>query len=266
MVVAGDRVHPATRELPLESTVNDVWYRWTTRPTGTVHTVARYRAPGAAAGDGTTTGGTDWPISWCRDYQGGRSFYTGLGRTAAAYGQQNLRKHLLGAIQWSAGLVRGGCKATILSNYSTDRVVNAASGNLNNTGESHGVAPASNGWVFYIGRADCRTDAERGAMIGQASSPKILDFANRNVGVGCGTIHILDPKAANGTVNSGVTKAGVHPGLRRPWVRRRGQRQDRDRSARHRAVARLRHHGPHLPAVLPDVQPGQPGPAGPGRR
>ncbi len=47
VVVAGDRVHPATRELPLESTVNDVWYRWTTRPTGTVHTVARYRAPGA---------------------------------------------------------------------------------------------------------------------------------------------------------------------------------------------------------------------------
>ena len=82
---------------------------------------------GAAAGDGTTTGGTDWPISWCRDYQGGRSFYTGMGRTAAAYGQADLKKHLLGAIQWSAGLVRGGCKATIMSNYSTERIVNAAS-------------------------------------------------------------------------------------------------------------------------------------------
>ena len=43
--------------------------RGPTRPTGTVHTVARYRAPGAPAGDGTTTGGTDSPISWCRDYQ-----------------------------------------------------------------------------------------------------------------------------------------------------------------------------------------------------
>ena len=49
------------------------------------------------------------------------------------YGQANFRKHLLGAIQWSAGLVRGGCKATILSNYSTERVVNAASGDLANT-------------------------------------------------------------------------------------------------------------------------------------
>ncbi|RKQ93231.1 sugar phosphate isomerase/epimerase [Solirubrobacter pauli] len=211
VLVAGDRAHPSTRDLPLESTVSDIWYRWTTRPTGQVHTVARYRAPGAAAGDGTTTGGTDWPISWCRDYQGGRSFYTGLGRTAAAYGQDNLKKHLLGAIEWAGGLVRGGCKATILSNYTTQRVVDATSGNLNNTGESHGVAPASNGWVFYIGRADCRTDAERGAMIGQASSPRITDFANRNVGVGCGTVHIFDPKAATGSVNSGITKAGVIP-------------------------------------------------------
>ena len=120
-------MHPSTRGLPLEWTRNDIYYRWTPRPTGTVHTVARYRAPGAAAGDGTTTGGTDWPISWCRDYQGGRSFYTGMGRTAAGYGQADLKKHLLGAIQWSAGLVRGGCKATILSNYSTERVVSAAS-------------------------------------------------------------------------------------------------------------------------------------------
>ena len=65
-------------------TRSDVWYQWTTRPTGTVHTVARYRAPDAAAGDGTDVGDTDTPISWCRDYRGGRSFYTGMGRTAAS--------------------------------------------------------------------------------------------------------------------------------------------------------------------------------------
>src|SRR4051812_21360941 len=211
VVVFGDRVHPATKDLPLEWTRNDIWYRWNPRPTGNVHTVARYRAPGAAAGDGTATGGTDWPISWCRDYQGGRSFYTGMGRTAAAYGEADFRKHLLGALQWAAGLVRGGCKATIMSKYWTERIVSAASGDLTSSGESHGVSLANNGWAIYIGRADCRTDAERGKMIGQASTPRILDFANRNVGVGCGTIHIYDPKADNGTVNSGVTQAAVLP-------------------------------------------------------
>ena len=95
-VVAGDRVHPATRDLPLELNRTDVWYRWQTRPTGTVHTVARWHGLDAPAGDGTTTGGTDHPISWCRDVRGGRSFYTGMGRTAGSYSEQQLRGHLLG--------------------------------------------------------------------------------------------------------------------------------------------------------------------------
>ena len=116
-------MHPATEDLPLEWTRSDVWYEWQTRPTGQVHTVARYRAPDAPAGDGTATGGTDWPISWCRDFQGGRSFYTGMGRTAGSFGEANFRTHLLGAIQWSAGMIRAGCKATIASNYSGARLV-----------------------------------------------------------------------------------------------------------------------------------------------
>ena len=89
-VVPGDRVHPSTRDLPLLWNRTDLWYTWGTRPTGTVHTVARYHAPNAAAGDGTTVGGTDHPISWCRDYRGGRSFYTGMGRTEAAYAEDEL--------------------------------------------------------------------------------------------------------------------------------------------------------------------------------
>ena len=59
----------------------------------------------------------------------------------------------------------------IAANYRGERLVDGTSGNLTHTGESHGVSLASNGWAIYIGRADFRTDAERGAMIGQASSP-----------------------------------------------------------------------------------------------
>ena len=211
VVAVGDRVHPATRDLPLEWTREDVWYQWESRPTGQVHTVARYRAPGAPAGDGTNTGGTDWPISWCRDFQGGRSFYTGMGRTAGSFGEADFRTHLLGAIQWSAGMVRAGCKATIAANYEGERLVDGSTGDLTHTGESHGVAPAPNGWVFYIGRGDCRTDAQRGQMIGTGPTPRILDFANRNVGVGCGNVHIWDPAESDGSVNSGVTLAAILP-------------------------------------------------------
>jgi glucose/arabinose dehydrogenase/type 1 glutamine amidotransferase len=210
-VAVGDRVHPSTRDLPLTLNRSDSWYRWETRPTGTVHTVARYHAVDAPAGDGTDVGGTDQPISWCRDLQNGRSFYTGMGRTAGSYGEENFRKHLGGALQWAAGLVRGGCKATINANYRAERIVNgnATSTGLLTSGESHGLATAPNGWVMYIGRGDCRTDQERGALLGLPSLGRILDHSNPNVGIGCGSIHVWDPAQANGTVNSGITRAAT---------------------------------------------------------
>ncbi|HEY6891488.1 MAG TPA: ThuA domain-containing protein, partial [Solirubrobacter sp.] len=211
LVVPGDRVHPATRDLPLLWTRSDVWYQWSSRVTGNVHVVARYRAPGAPAGDATKdTGDNDTAISWCRDYRGGRSFYTGMGRTAAAYGEADFKKHLLGALQWTSGLTRGNCKATIYANYKGTKIMSAgpASTGLTTSGESHGIATASNGWMLYIGRGDCRTDAERGALLNVAPFGRILDHANPNVGIGCGSVHIYDPSAANGTENSGITLAG----------------------------------------------------------
>ncbi len=206
----GDRVHPSTRDLPLELNRTDIWYRWQTRPTGTVHTVARWRTLADPPGDGTSTGGTDHPISWCRDIRGGRSFFTGMGRTADSYTEQ-LKTHLLGAIQWATGLLRGNCKATINANYRGTRVVSGGEveTGLATSGESHGITIAPNGWVIYIGRGDCRTDAERGALLGLPSLGRILDHSNENVGIGCGNVHVWDPAVYDGTLNSGVTRAGV---------------------------------------------------------
>ena len=211
IVAVGDRVHPSTEDLPLEWARSDIWYQWQTRPTGQVHTVARYRAPNAPAGDGTNVGGTDHPISWCRDYEGGRSFYTGMGRTAESYADANFREHLLGAIQWSAGLLRGNCKATINANYESTRLTEAGptSTGLATSGESHGLVVAPNGWVIYIGRADCRTDAERGNVFQSNPIGRVLDYASENAGMGCGSVHVWDPAQHNGEVNSGVTRAGV---------------------------------------------------------
>ena len=166
-LVAGDRVHPSTRALPLELNRTDVWYRWQTRPTGTVHTVARWRALADPAGDGTSTGGTDHPISWCRDVRGGRSFFTGMGRTADGYSDAALPHPPAGRDPVGDRLVRSNCKATINANY---RALAWSRGGpvdtgLATSGESHGLTIAPNGWVIYIGRGDCRTDAERGALV-----------------------------------------------------------------------------------------------------
>ena len=42
------------------------------------------------------TNGENHPIAWYHDFDGGRSFYTGLGHTIEAYSDADFRQHLLG--------------------------------------------------------------------------------------------------------------------------------------------------------------------------
>jgi cytochrome c len=59
--------------------------------------------------DGNTTD-DDHPISWCQRYDGGRSWYTGMGHTAASFGDEDYLQHLLGGIEVSAGFAQSeGC-------------------------------------------------------------------------------------------------------------------------------------------------------------
>ena len=180
-----DRQHPATRDLPLTWEHSDRWTNWETNPIGTVHTVAQVGENSYDAGEGN---GPFHPISWCRDYDGGRSFYTGMGAVQAAYDDDDFRSHLLGALQWTAGLVRADCQATIADNYTTERLTVANQpGQLDQIGESHGVHAAPDGTVFYVGKAAC------------ASGP-IPDWEDPDVGLGCGTIHQWDPDTGEVTL------------------------------------------------------------------
>jgi type 1 glutamine amidotransferase len=205
-----DRVNPATRNDPLVASQTSKWYSWATNPTGTVHTVARVRFNTIPGGSSVTndaiarfTGMTatlqpqlERPAAWCRDVQQGRSFYTMLGGTEASYANADLQKHLLGAIQWASGMVRGNCKATITSNYQTTRITppNPAGQNSNFTGELTNSAIADDGRVFYTGRAVC--------YAGQVQNN---NWSQANVALGCGTIHVYDPNVA-GTDNQNPAK------------------------------------------------------------
>ena len=175
-----DRQHPANDGLPLSTTRADQWLNWATNPIGQVHTVAQVDESTYEPGRGAN--GAYHPISWCRDYDGGRSFYTGMGATADGYGNGDFRDHLLGAIQWTTGMVRGDCQATIASNYRIERLVTQgpAPFDLNDIGEIHGLDVAADGSVFYIGKSAC-------------PSGPIASWDNPNVGLGCGTVHRWDP-------------------------------------------------------------------------
>jgi glucose/arabinose dehydrogenase/type 1 glutamine amidotransferase len=174
-----DRQHPATRSLPLNVTRSDRWYNWAPNPIGTVHTVAQVEERHYNPGPGFN--GPFHPVSWCRDYDGGRSFYTGMGHTEGSYGEDAFSKHLTGALKWTTGIERGDCQATLAANYTVERLTAANQpGELDQIGEPHGLTITPDGTVFYVGRGACPTGP-------------VVDWANPNVGLGCGTIHSYHP-------------------------------------------------------------------------
>jgi PKD repeat protein/glucose/arabinose dehydrogenase len=123
-IKVADRVHPASASLPEYWKTSDAYYNFTGNVRGVSHVLA-------TVDEGTYSGGTmgpDHPVMWCKDYKGGRSFYTGLGETAAAFKDKAFQRHLAGAIDWADGKGTGDCGATVLANY--EMTVIAAPPNL----------------------------------------------------------------------------------------------------------------------------------------
>ncbi len=58
--------------------------------------------------DGNATD-DDHPIAWYHDFDGGRSFYTGGGHTAASFDEPLFREHLVGGIQYAADQLPADC-------------------------------------------------------------------------------------------------------------------------------------------------------------
>jgi type 1 glutamine amidotransferase len=95
-----DRAHPATSDLPEVWPRTDEWYNFRANPRGSVHVLA-------TVDEGTYSGGSmgaDHPIAWCREFAGGRAFYTAGGHTRESYAEPLFLAHLTGAIRWAAGL------------------------------------------------------------------------------------------------------------------------------------------------------------------
>jgi PKD repeat protein len=131
-VKVADRVHDATKDLPEYWTRTDAWYNFTTNVRGVSHVLDTVvEAPFGPQPSGQTLGGitggtmgSDHPVSWCKDYKGGRSFYTDLGNTADSF-DSGLTTHLKGAIDWAAGVSDvhySDCGATVLANYQQVKV------------------------------------------------------------------------------------------------------------------------------------------------
>ena len=89
------KAHPSTEHLQDTWTRTDEWYNYKNLNPNT--TVLLNLDESSYEGG---TNGSNHPIAWYHEFDGGRSFYTGGGHTEDAYDEPMFRKHLLGAIEW----------------------------------------------------------------------------------------------------------------------------------------------------------------------
>ncbi|KIF71185.1 glycosyl hydrolase [Streptomyces sp. AcH 505] len=100
-----DHTNPATAHFGDTWAHTDELYNYRTNPRSKVRVLA-------TLDETTYQGGTmrgDHPIAWCQSYEGGRSFYTGLGHTKESYADPDFRQHLLGGLRYAAGQVKADC-------------------------------------------------------------------------------------------------------------------------------------------------------------
>lgn len=98
--------HPSTTMLPKEWSRFDEWYNFTANPREDVHVLLTLDESTYDPGSGAM--GTDHPISWCQNFEGGRSWYEGAGHVDSSYSDPLFLEHLLGGIEWTAGVAEGG--------------------------------------------------------------------------------------------------------------------------------------------------------------
>ncbi|MEX0821364.1 MAG: ThuA domain-containing protein [Rhodothermales bacterium] len=108
-----DPSHPSTAGLPRAWERFDEWYNFRTNPRDDVHVLAVLEEKSYEGG----TMGADHPIAWAHEFDGGRSWYTGLGHTVEGYDDPAFLDHLLGGIAWAAGVEGGDAAATMTSSY-----------------------------------------------------------------------------------------------------------------------------------------------------
>jgi cytochrome c len=159
-----DPAHPSTEGLPTTWSRQDEWYDYQTDPRGKVHVLTSLDEKSYTGG----TMGYDHPNTWCQDYDGGRSWYTGLGHTKESYTEPNFLHLLLGGIQTAAGVVPADCSAS--QDTSFEKVTLD-----DNTSNPMMLDVAADGRVFYIDRLGDVKVIQTGGSVATAAHINVFD-------------------------------------------------------------------------------------------
>jgi cytochrome c len=91
--------------LPRRWERTDEWYDFVVNPRGRVRVLATVDES-TYAGAGM---GTDHPVAWCQEYDGGRAWYSAMGHTDESFREPRFLAHLLAGIRYAAGQTAAGC-------------------------------------------------------------------------------------------------------------------------------------------------------------
>lgn len=95
-----DNLHESTRMLPARWTRRDEWYNYKAPPADGVRVLLNLDERSYTGG----TMGSNHPIAWYHEFEGGRSFYTGGGHTKESFAEDLFLEHLAGALRWALGM------------------------------------------------------------------------------------------------------------------------------------------------------------------
>lgn len=98
-IVVEDHAHPSTSHLGLAWLRTDEWYNFGSNPRSSTHVLL-------SLNEQSYSGGTmgDHPIAWYHSFDGGRAWYTAGGHASSAFSEPDFLRHILGGIQYAAGI------------------------------------------------------------------------------------------------------------------------------------------------------------------
>jgi type 1 glutamine amidotransferase len=98
-LIVVDSTHSATKHLPAVWERKDEWYNFKSMNPD-VKVLIRIDETSYTGGEN----GSNHPMAWYHDYEGGKVFYTELGHTNESYGEPLFLKHVLGGITYALGI------------------------------------------------------------------------------------------------------------------------------------------------------------------
>jgi cytochrome c len=110
-----DRKHPSGAALPDRWTRTEEWYNFNRSARGDAHVLVT--ADETTYDAGQSKMGADHPISWCRNYEGGRLWATAMGHQASSYSEPLFREHVKGGVESAGGKVAADCGPTVWSSF-----------------------------------------------------------------------------------------------------------------------------------------------------